>query len=138
MGAEGISKDAFNEMIRQMDKDGDGTVDKVCASPPRVAISLRTPMPILPVLRGACRVALHVIPQDEFKAVYMAMFEETKPDEYEAIWKRIDADGDGNLTVKELASFYGFAWDDSEGGTGTAAEMTDEQILEALQVARHA
>ena len=32
MGAEALSKEAFTEMIKQMDKDGDGSVDKVFAS----------------------------------------------------------------------------------------------------------
>ena len=33
MGAEALSKEAFTEMIQKMDKDGDGTVDKVrCAT----------------------------------------------------------------------------------------------------------
>ena len=56
--------------------------------------------------------------------------------EYDAVWAKIDADGDGNLTVKELATYYGFAWDES--GDGVATEMSDEQILEALQVIRRA
>ena len=32
MGAEAISKDAFNNMIKEMDADGSGTVEKVCAA----------------------------------------------------------------------------------------------------------
>ena len=55
------------------------------------------------------------------------MFPNMSTNELDAVWNKIDADGDGNLTTEELARFYGFSWD------GDAAnEMTDEQILEAL------
>lgn len=67
--------------------------------------------------------------QDEYKLAYLKMFPDTKNEEYDAIWAKADADGDGNLTVEELAKYYGFSWD-SEMTT----EMTDEQILEALQM----
>lgn len=72
------------------------------------------------------------VDMNEFKAVYFKAVGEMSDEDYLKVWQRIDADGDGNLTVKELASFYGFSWDDS--GDGTAMEMTDEQILEALQM----
>ena len=44
-----------------------------------------------------------------------------------AQWKIIDSDGDGNLTVQELATYYGFNFD-----MGVATAMTDEQILNVL------
>ena len=50
-------------------------------------------------------------------------------DNYEDTWKKMDADGDGNLTVKELAKYFGFDFD-----SNNTMEMTDEQILEALQM----
>lgn len=68
--------------------------------------------------------------QEEFKSVYAEMFPNLDADKVGAVWKQIDEDGDGNLTVQELAKFFGFNWDDS----GTASEMTDEQILNALQM----
>ena len=71
--------------------------------------------------------------QSEYELVYMGMFPNTTKEEYNVVWDKIDADHDGNLTVKELATYYGFAWDDAGG---VASEMSDEQILEALQV-RH-
>ena len=37
----------------------------------------------------------------------------------------MDADGSGDLSVQELAQFFGFNWEDE-----AATEMTDEQILE--------
>tara|TARA_B110000046_G_C12910379_1_gene362569 strand:- start:561 stop:866 length:306 start_codon:yes stop_codon:yes gene_type:complete len=67
--------------------------------------------------------------QEEYKAAYLKAFPETKDEEYETLWKKIDADGDGNLTVAELAKFYGFNVE-----TGAAAEMDDEDILKMLQV----
>ena len=91
-----ISEEAFREMIRMMDKDGDGTVD-----------------------------------ESEFKSVYMALKPETTPEEFTALWAKIDDDGSGELSVEELATYYGFSLDGSSGD-GTANEMTDEQILEAL------
>ena len=69
--------------------------------------------------------------QSEYEIVYMGMFPNTSKEDYNAVWDKIDADHDGNLTVKELATYYGFAWDDAGG---VASEMSDEQILEALQV----
>lgn len=69
--------------------------------------------------------------QEEFKPVYTGMFPDTTDEQYEKIWKEVDKDGDGNLTVRELAEFYGFSWDDENG---SAADMTDEQILSVLAV----
>ena len=69
------------------------------------------------------------VSQDEYKVVYMSLFPKTTLEEFNAIWMKMDADGDGNLTVQELAKFYGF---DLEGSSST--EMTDEQILQALQL----
>lgn len=41
----------------------------------------------------------------------------------------MDLDGDGHLTAKEIATHYGFSWDGD-----AATEMTDEQILQTLQM----
>lgn len=57
------------------------------------------------------------------------MFPDMSAEEKEKIWHQMDADNSGDLTVQELAQFFGFNW---EGEAAT--EMTDEQILEALQV----
>ena len=46
-------------------------------------------------------------PQDEYKIAYKVMFPDTTDEAYEGIWKKMDADGDGNLTVKELATYMG-------------------------------
>jgi len=93
-GSSLLSEKVFQDMIKGLDKDGDGSVDK-----------------------------------EEYKAAYLKAFPETKDEEYETLWKKIDADGDGNLTVAELAKFYGFNVE-----TGAAAEMDDEDILKMLQL----
>ena len=96
MGDFSFSKERFEEMMKLLDKDGDGSVDK-----------------------------------EEYEAVYRKMYPNTTEEEFEGIWKKIDDDGNGSLSMQELAAYYGFNLD-----AETSAEMTDEQILEALQVRR--
>ena len=71
----------------------------------------------------SCALARHRA-QEEFRAVYMKAFPDTKPGDYDGVWAKIDVDGDNNLTVKELAKFYGF--DTSSESTN---DMSDDQIL---------
>lgn len=89
-----ITSEAFQEMIKQLDKDGDGEVSK-----------------------------------EEYEVVFRAMFPQVSHEQYAEVWKQMDKDGDGNLTVHELADYYGF-----DLASGTAHEMTDEQILETLSM----
>lgn len=70
----------------------------------------------------------------------MKLHPETKHADYDALWKRIDKDGDGNLDQMELAAFFGFDYDklakdmnDVAAAEAAMAEMDDDQILEALQ-----
>lgn len=49
--------------------------------------------------------------------------------EFEGLWASMDADGNGELDLKELAAYYGF----DMGGFG-AHGMSDEQIWEMLKV----
>lgn len=57
--------------------------------------------------------------------------------EFDAHWKKIDEDGDGHLTMSELAKFFNFKID--EDGNAYMTEMTDEEILQVLAVgAAHA
>ena len=65
--------------------------------------------------------------QEEYKLAYDKLHGTS--DGFEEMWKKLDADGDGSLTVDELAAHYGFSMD-----SDTSNEMTDEQILEALQM----
>ena len=69
--------------------------------------------------------------QEEYKIAYKQLF--GKEEGFEETWAKLDKDGDGNLTVEELATYYGFSMDGAD--TGSSNEMTDEQILEALQLA---
>ena len=62
-------------------------------------------------------------------SAYTKMFPEMSQEEKEATWTKMDADGSGTLEVAELATYFGFNWDGE-----AATEMSDEQILEALQV----
>ena len=57
-----ISQEAFEEMIRRMDKDGDGDVDR-----------------------------------DEYKIAVLGDVPRHRRREGQAVWDKIDADGDGNL-----------------------------------------
>ena len=54
---------------------------------------------------------------------------------FEAVWKEIDTNGDGNLTLNELCDYYGV--DQGEAASALKKfkkEMTDEKVLEALQL----
>ena len=49
--------------------------------------------------------------------------------DYDKLWEKIDTDKSGDLSVKELATYFGYSID----GKGSV-EMTDEQILQALMM----
>lgn len=87
---------------------------------------------LLPLLI-ALRVLYLGAEQEEFKEAYKSVYDGPLKDfdeHYDFVWSKIDTDNDGNLTVDELAKFYGFG----TGEDGEAGEMTDEQILQALAV----
>ena len=66
---------------------------------------------------------------------YMKLFPRLKKAEYDAVWEKIDKNHDGELSFEELSAHYGFKLSPSGSRKGgSAAEMTDEQILEALQM----
>ena len=67
--------------------------------------------------------------QAEFKIAYKVIEPDITDPEFDKIWAKIDADGDGNLTVNELATFFGYNLEDS-----STNEMTDEQILQVLMM----
>ncbi len=76
------------------------------------------------------------VSKEEFKVPWMKLFPKLTPEQFDKVWDEIDEDGDGNLSYEELAKYYGFNLSPSSkrSGGGGAAEMTDEQILEALQL----
>jgi len=74
------------------------------------------------------------VTKDEFKVAYLKVFNKMTDKDFETQWKKIDADNSGSLSLEELAKYYGFSLSAlSRGGKGDD-EMSDEQILEALQM----
>ena len=69
----------------------------------------------------------------EFKVPYMKMNKGTTDEEYEKVWKSIDKDGNGILSVDELCSFFNVKL--SPGfGKDSNVEMSDDDIMKALQM----
>lgn len=51
--------------------------------------------------------------------------------EYEELWTNVDQDRSGDVSISELAHYFGFVVDE----TGNVSpEMSDDAILDALQV----
>ena len=69
--------------------------------------------------------------QDEFKVPYSKLFSDMKDSQYDDVWNSIDTDKSGTLSLEELAAHYGFDLNHKEAASDN---MSDEQILEALQV----
>ncbi len=61
--------------------------------------------------------------QDEFSVPYRKMRPELSNADFEDIWRDIDVDNSGTLSLGELEAFYGF----NDG-------MSDDQIMEMLMV----
>uniref|UniRef100_A0A7S3SEQ1 EF-hand domain-containing protein n=2 Tax=Emiliania huxleyi TaxID=2903 RepID=A0A7S3SEQ1_EMIHU len=70
-----------------------------------------------------------VVTKDEFRMAYLLIRPEMEAAEFEGLWASMDADGNGELDLKELAAYYGF----DMGGFG-AHGMSDEQIWEMLKL----
>jgi len=73
----------------------------------------------------------------EFKAAYVQLQKKegkTITDaNYDQLWARLDKDGSGDVSVPELASFYGY--DIKAGELVERADMSDEDIMEMLALA---
>jgi Ca2+-binding EF-hand superfamily protein len=75
------------------------------------------------------------VSKDEFMVPWMKLFPKLHRADYEKVWKEIDKDESGTLSLPELAAYYGFNLSPSAKRAGDqTANMTDEQILEALQL----
>ena len=74
------------------------------------------------------------VDKKEFLAPYLRIFPSTTEKQYEAVWAAVDSDRSGDVTIDELADFYGFRIGD-DGELEETPEMTDEQILQALAMA---
>jgi len=76
------------------------------------------------------------VTKDEFKVPWMKLFPKLTATDFDVAWEKIDLDQSGTLSLNELATHYGFNLSPNAQRTGAGdADMTDEQILEALQMA---
>jgi len=73
------------------------------------------------------------VTKEEFKVPWMKLFPQLGQADFEKVWKQMDADGNGTLELNELCTYYGFHLSPNARRKGSA-DMTDEQILEALQL----
>jgi len=94
--------DLFEKMLKAMDKDGDGVVNK-----------------------------------KEFDAAYVKTMTGATPKECDDEWVKIDKDKSGDISVQELAEYYGFVVGVGGVVSSKAADEDDEDdaILKALQMA---
>ena len=73
------------------------------------------------------------VTRSEF-GVYYKRLKSCSDAEFEAVWKDIDANGDGELTLNELCDYYGVARSDCADAVKAQKSMSDEKVLEALQL----
>jgi ankyrin repeat protein/Ca2+-binding EF-hand superfamily protein len=76
------------------------------------------------------------VSKEEFKTPWLKLFPKMKEADFEKVWVEMDTDKSGTLDMGELAAYYGFNISPSAKRSGGGAEeMSDEQIMEALQLA---
>ena len=67
--------------------------------------------------------------------VYYKQLKSCTDTAFEAAWKEIDQNGDGELTLNELCDYYGVARDECAAALKAhTSAMDDNKILEALQL----
>jgi hypothetical protein len=81
------------------------------------------------VLRPAPTASRAPCAQHEFIAAYSKVYKGLTANEYEAVWTGIDRDKNGELSLDELAAYYGYNMADLD-----EEEMSDDKILELLEV----
>ena len=74
------------------------------------------------------------VSKEEFKVPWMKLFPKMKDADFEKVWIQIDTDGSNTLSMQELAVYYGFSLSPNAKRGGGDANMSDDQILEALQL----
>ena len=75
------------------------------------------------------------VSKEEFMIPWMKLFPKLTRADFEKVWKDIDKDCSGTLSLPELAAYYGFNLSPSAKRAGDQTkDMTDEQIMEALQM----
>jgi len=70
-----------------------------------------------------------IVHKHEFIAAYSTVYTGYTAKEYQAVWAAIDRDKNGELSLDELAAYYGYSLDDL-----AEEEMSDETILELLEM----
>jgi len=104
MASSSLDLGTFAQILEYLDKDGDGTVTKA-----------------------------------EFKDPFLKLFPKKKMSDFESLWAEIDENKDNELSIEELCKYFGFDMKKALEAKASnqnlgAEEMTDEQILEALQM----
>ena len=75
------------------------------------------------------------VSKEEFMIPWMKLFPKLTRADFDRVWKDIDKDCSGTLSLPELAAYYGFNLSPSAKRAGDQTkDMTDEQIMEALQM----
>ena len=74
------------------------------------------------------------VTKQEFGIYYKREVRSCDEKEFEAVWKEIDTDGDGVLSLSELCSFYGIDTGECADAVRAQHGMSDERVLEALAV----
>ena len=67
-------------------------------------------------------------------AVYYQRLKECSDAAFETVWKEIDKNGDGELTLNELCEYYGIDTKKCASALKQQKEMSDDKLLEALQL----
>jgi len=74
----------------------------------------------------------------EFKAYFMTLPINREKGltnkDFEAIWKKMDRNGDGNLQIEEICDYYHIDCNGAERALHEQKEMSEEMIMEALQL----
>jgi len=71
----------------------------------------------------------------EFKGPYLAQFGQMDDKEYDIVWKKIDTDSSGDVSVTELAAYFGFKFTADGKLEPTKDDMDDDDILAMLAMA---
>lgn len=73
------------------------------------------------------------VTKEEFKTMFCRVNRLTDA-QFENEWVKIDTNGDGNLQMNELCDYYGVNVNDVENNVAERRAMSDEKILELLQM----
>ena len=74
------------------------------------------------------------VERNEFEEFYRRMYPKMSDPEFDSLWKVIDKNGDNNLSFDELCEHFGVDLAEANDARIEQLSMTDEKILEALQL----